>query len=164
MEVIEQAHRWLPYAHYIYIAIPHRKKGIPNFVERVLNQFGIGLIEVAGIYTHITIRAKFNRPVRKLKWDKILLPEHQTWAEGGSTGADIVTPYKLTVRRVQAMLKASPNHWFSMNSILEKCDTHYANPKPSLSKALREFEYEWCETKKERGKLLYKYRTPERKN
>jgi hypothetical protein len=157
IELVEQAYRWLPYSHYIYIAIPQRKKGVPYFMRKILRDFGVGVIEVSPFGTaYISLEARFNRPRIRINWDKELLPEHQTWVEGGSSSGGHVTPYKLTMNRVRALLSRNPHRWFSIKEILDHCETHYANPKNSLSKALRDFEHDWCETKKEKGKLYFK--------
>jgi hypothetical protein len=42
--------------------------------------------------------------------------------------------------------------------ILRRDETHYCNPKPSLSKALLEIEHEWCESKKENRKLHFRFK------
>lgn len=157
VEVIEQAYRWLPHAHYIYIAIPSRKKGIPTFVENMLARYGIGIITVNNYMgTRIHLRARFNRPKFKHDWSKLLLPQHQTWVEGGASRGGHVTAYKLTIERVRNYLSRNPHRWFTMDEILSHCETHYANPKNSLSKALREFEHEWCESKLIKRKLAYR--------
>jgi hypothetical protein len=157
IELIEQAYMWLPYGHYIYVAIPYRKKGMPKFMTKLLSNFGIGVIEVDRYgYARVTVRARFNRPKHKKDWSKILLPQHQTWVEGGTNGGGYVTPYKLTIERVRQYLSRNPHRWFSMQEILDHCETHYSNPKNSLSKALREFEHAWCETRIEKRKLQYR--------
>jgi hypothetical protein len=157
VELIEQAYKWLPHAHYIYVAVPWRKKKVPTFILKLLNNFGIGVLEVNSYGRAVTTqRAKFNRPRHKHDWSRILLPQHQTWVEGGNAGGGYVTPYKLTIERVKQYLSRNPHRWFSMQEILDHCETHYSNPKNSLSKALREFEHAWCETRIEKRKLQYR--------
>jgi len=146
MDLIQQAYQWLPYAHYVYIAIPKRVKGIHDFVFKVLKGFGIGIIEVDW-FTDVSLKAKFNRPVLKKDWDNELLPEHKTWLDGGSSGGGYVTPYKLTMSKVRSYLERKYPRWVPLSEILEHCETHYRSPKNSLSNALRKFEQEWCETK-----------------
>jgi hypothetical protein len=159
MDLIEQAYKWLPYAHHIYIAIPARKKDVPSFVSKLLHQFGIGIMQVTPRgRVVVTQRAKFNRPRHASKWKKILRPEHQTWLEGGSQGGGYVTPYKLTIERVRQYLSRNPHRWFTIREILDHCETHYASPKNSLSKALREFEHDWCESKIDDRKLYFRLR------
>jgi hypothetical protein len=159
MELIEQAYKWKRFGHYIYIAIPKRKKQIPTFVCNMLSSMGIGIIEVGDRVwgTRIVLKAKFNRPYKNTKWDDVLKPEHQTWLEGGSSGGGYVTNYKLTIDRVKRYLKMKRG-WVSMNELLDHCETHYSNPKNSLAKALREFESNWCETKVINRRVHFKYK------
>ncbi len=48
--------------------------------------------------------------------------------------------------------------WVDINTILTYCETHYASPKPSLSKALRDFENDWCESQMIGRKLHFRYK------
>lgn len=170
LELIDQAYSWKNHSHYIYVAVPRRKKNIPRIIYDYLQREKIGLLEVDFYYNRIyeRIKARFNRPLlNKIDWSKELLPEHKTFLPGGSAGGGYVTPYKLTINRVREYLKRrrqwsnkewDPEGWVTISEILDYCETHYSAPKPSLSKALREFEISWCESKVENRKLYYRYR------
>ena len=161
IDLIEQAYRWIPYVHYIYVAVPKRKKPIPTFVRKMLSQFKIGILEVDQRWgsVHTTLLARFNRPHVKIDWDKELLPQHQTWAPGGSTSdSGYVTPYKLTIERVTYLLKRNPHRWFSIREILDYCETHYKNPKSSLANALMKYESDTFECKIIDGVLKFRLR------
>lgn len=54
-----------------------------------------------------------------------------------------------------------PDGWIDIKTILQFCETHYASPRASLSHALQSFESDWCEVKKERGKLWFRLREEE---
>lgn len=159
MDLIEQAYRWLPHCNRVYIAIPTRKKGIPSFTRDVLKHLDIGVIEVNDYgRASITHEARYRYPDHIPDWSTILLPEHQTWLEGGSSGGGYVTDYSLTIDRVRQYMLTSPEKWWTTSDILKGCLTHYSNPKQSLGKALKEFEKDWCEHKLSRGKLHFRVR------
>lgn len=172
IDLVEQAFFWKRFAHYIYIAIPKRKKPLPTFIEKLLRDNKIGVLEVdlkrLKLNPVVKIPAKYNRPIfKKYDWDDQLLPEHQTWVPGGSAGGGYVTTYRLTMQDVKTYLKRQRRFdkqndgWLMIKDILDHCETHYRNPKSSLSKALRTFEHEWCECKKEKGRLWFRYKGEE---
>lgn len=86
--------------------------------------------------------------------------------QGGSTCGGFYTPYRHTMQLVRELLERRRRHnsriidgndgWMTVSEILEECETHYATPKSSLSSALRSFEHDWCEWKKEDGKLWFR--------
>src|SRR5690606_26527703 len=81
MELIEQAYLWTNRAHYVFIAVPMRRKGLPHFVHFILKKLNIGLIEVGGYWSaNVTVKPRFNRIDRKrnINWHSIVRPEHQT--------------------------------------------------------------------------------------
>lgn len=173
MEVIEQAYYWIGHANYIYIAIPKRKRRISDFVHKFLRSHNIGLLEVPVGREHLLqpnmsleyymmcIPSRFSRMRgrgRSVDWKKILKPEHQTWLEGGSNKGGYVTDYKITIQGVKKFLSIRPKQWFTMAEILHHCETHYSSPKNSLAKALIEFENDWCETKKEGNRRMFRYK------
>lgn len=91
--------------------------------------------------------------------------------QGGSTGGGFYTPYRGTMQNVRELLErrrkwpganGDPDGWLTISEILDHCETHYASPKPSLSSALRSFEGDWCEWKKENGKLWFRATKVER--
>jgi hypothetical protein len=172
LELLEQAYRWKSHAHYIYVAIPRRKKSVPKIITDFFRKEKIGLLEVSLFRTggniYEMIPARFNRPfLNNIDWSKELLPEHKTFLPGGSAGGGYVTPYKLTINRVKEFLRRrfewnrngwDPEGWVTITQILDECETHYAAPKNSLAKALIDFENSWCETKKEKGRLYFRYK------
>jgi Holliday junction resolvase len=102
--------------------------------------------------------------------------------KGGHNGGGYITPYRVTIERVKEFLKnvregrtfslwwyengelidlreRAIDGWVDINTILDYCETHYASPKPSLSKALRDFEYDWCENKIINRRLHFRYRS-----
>lgn len=172
LELIDQAYYWKRYAHYIYVAIPKRRKEIPQIIRDYLKKEGIGLIEVSLRDHEIIVRekAKFNRPFlpHKINWEKELLPEHKTWLKGGSSGGGYVTPFKITIENIKRYLYQERFKWISqytgdegwrtIDNILEHCETHYANPKNTVSSILRNNQFDWCECKKENGQWFFRFK------
>lgn len=164
MDLLDQAIRWVPYAHYIYIAIPRtnrrRRRRIPDIVNKVLRQHKIGILEVDVVYNevHNSLPARFNRPGVRLDWDKVLTPLHKEWdIAGGSPGGGYLTDYKITILGVKSYLRREKT-WVTMKDILNHCETHYASPKNSLAKALKDWENDWCESKLSNGRLFFRYK------
>lgn len=172
LDLIDQAYYWKKYAHYIYVAIPKRKKEIPQIIRDYLKKEGIGIIEIGFDSYTLSVRekAKFNRPFlpNEIDWEKELLPEHKTWLKGGSSGGGYVTPFKITIENIKRYLYWERYKWLSqytndegwrtINDILEHCETHYANPKSTVSSILRNNSFDWCESKKENGRLYFRFK------
>ncbi|MCC2357713.1 MULTISPECIES: hypothetical protein [Bacillus cereus group] len=169
LELLDQAYFWKQLGHYIYVAIPRRTKQVPHIIREFLRKQGIGLllVDIQTGCVNAWEKAKFNRPVYRIDWGTELHQEHKTWLKGGSAGGGYVTSYKLTMEKVKLLLKRirerdqregnKTDGWLSLNKILEHCETHYAQPKSSLSQALRNFESDWCECKYEGGRVFFRY-------
>lgn len=161
LDLIAQAVRWKPFVNYVFIAVPQsRHRKIHGYADIFLRREGIGLLEVRD-YGHFTdvrarLEARFNRRVND-HIRKSLVPQHKE-LPGGHAGGGYVTPYRITIDRVKQYLRSVKKNdgWVTIKDILDHCETHYAAPKPSLSKALTSFENDWCETKKEGGKLWFR--------
>ncbi|MBY6278475.1 hypothetical protein, partial [Symbiobacterium thermophilum] len=137
--------------------------------EHILRQEGIGLIEVDFGYhwfTHEPIAypvfyhaPRLNRrPTKYLR--QALRDEQRYGPPGGSAGGGYITDYRLTMERVRTFLMGRHlnDGWTTVDEILEHVHTHYLTPKQSLARALLKVETDWCEAKKENGKLLFRYR------
>lgn len=166
LEVFLQALRWKGFANFVYIAVPKPKRAHGRDVDDLLHREGIGLLYVDGFREGLPSaeperypRPKFMRRI-SLALMRALKEEHKTWAAGGSDRGGHVTDYKLMVERVKRYLQGVRNWdgWAPLSLILEHCETHYANPKQSLAKALMTIEASWCEVKKESGKLHFRYK------
>lgn len=152
-DVIDQIFRWRHYGHYKYIAVPARKKNVPRYLKRMFEEHGIGVLFIREVFSskdvEDVIASRFKRAVMHDRWE--LYEEQKDFSLAGSSGGAHWTPYKNTIGLVKAYLKRERNNdkegWVSINDILNTCETHYARPKPSLSKSLRDFENDWCETK-----------------
>lgn len=172
-DLLSQAFDRKSYFHYVYIGIPKRKTALPRFVRDLLIREGIGLLVIENGFARMSIPARFNRPAHyhRIDWEHILRPEYKLHI-GGDNGSHIQTPYKLLMKEIRNYLVAIRDSdisrsirggfrnygWISIEDILDHCEAHYhyAAPKPSVSNALRSFEMDWCEVKKEKGKLFYR--------
>ena len=178
-KVIDQVLDRLHLGHYIYIAIPKRKSYIPRSVKKILEQNKVGLLEIEEdeyhqklygdkkLIAHVSIAARFNRislQYQKKKKDfnsirKHIKPYHEEQA-GGLPSGEIVTDYKITMNNIKFYLKYDKrSQWATVDEILKRCETHYANPKPSVSSTLRkEWNSDWIESKVENGKWYFRYK------
>jgi hypothetical protein len=168
-DVIDQAIRWRGYAHYIYIVIPTRKKGLPRYLNNLFKEKGIGVLEVElnnkfnETCVYQKLPARFRKAYNLGDYDWNLREEHKTFAVAGSSGASHWTPYKATMGDVKdymsrGRVKHYNDGWVSINDILDHCETHYANPKTSLVKSLVDFESDWCESKKINRKWHFRHK------
>lgn len=154
LDLLEQADRWLPCAHRVYIATPKPKTWHVNgYVEKCLKRDGIGLLQVDFFqdkwYAQEPIILERVKPKihRKIinRWDKLLTEGHKNSIPGGSKGGGYITPYKTTIDSVKRCLRLKKNG-ASLDDIVKVVDTHYSNPKQGLYQALTKWEIDWCES------------------
>lgn len=153
---------------YLYIAIPERKGYLPHVVQNFLRKNKIGLIEVRKNNFEVVGGAYYAAVVKPARYQRVYKREiyrvresiedfHKTQKGGTPSGKETMTRYKATIEEVQYFLgRSKRGEWVKIDEILEHCETHYASPKPSLSKALREFEHEWCEMKKIKNRVHFR--------
>lgn len=159
-KLIEQAYRGLKYAHYVYIAVPKSKTSYFFVYQNFLKPKGIGIIEVADLgrgdfEAYVTYPAKFNR-IKKSNRDYIRskIESYSANNVAGSKSGEVITKYGFMISVVKKYMRN--RGWLSIDEILDNCETYYAQPKPSLSLALRKYEQDWCETKVINGKRYFK--------
>ncbi|EJR49968.1 hypothetical protein IIO_06564 [Bacillus cereus VD115] len=169
-KLIDQALDRLNHGHYVYIAIPQRKGHTPRCVKKILEQNKIGLLEIGkdrfsnDIIAHISIPAKYNRLPNELKKKgfkpirNFIKNYHETQI-GGVKGGEGTTDYSLMIDNIKAFLRYHKHgKWTTVDEILNYCETHYANPKPSLIATLQaKWNSDWCEYKRENGKIHFKF-------
>ncbi len=165
LDVVAQAARWTLYANYVFIAVRgSAKRRISRYVSNLLQREGIGLLEVIfpekvsvfrGPYIFQASKGRFHRRIddhlrSELTQKHKLLP-------GGHHGGGYVTTYSNTIDRVKDYLRyGARGEWTTLDDILNHCETHWASPRSSLAQAIRNFEKDWCETKKEGCKVWYR--------
>ncbi|EDZ49860.1 hypothetical protein [Bacillus cereus] len=168
-KLIDQALDRLNMGHYVYIAIPQRKGHIPRCVKKVLEQNKIGLLEIGkdrfsdDIIAYVSIPAKYNRLATEWKKKgfksiRDYIKNYHKEQIGGVKGGEGVTDYSITIDNIKNFLRYRKNgEWTSIEEILNHCETHYANPKPSLIATLQaEWNRNWCQYKRENGKAYFK--------
>lgn len=158
-KVIEQAIERRFYGHYVYVAVP-KPKSISRLVVQILKQHKIGLLLVKDYRVYKHLPARYNREILPLANIRSMIkPYHETQV-GGVKSGEGKTDYSVTIENIKTFLKRktiSNEGWVSIDEILERCETHYANPKQSVSVTLREeWNRDWCESKREKGKLYYR--------
>ncbi|MFP3471278.1 hypothetical protein R0J90_14650, partial [Micrococcus sp. SIMBA_144] len=81
--------------------------------------------------------------------------------KGGVMSGEAVTEYTETIRVIKRFMQTR-KIWVTGDEILNFCETHYANPKPStLSTLQAHWNKDWCEVKKEGRKTYFRYKTEE---
>lgn len=173
LDLIEQAVGWRNRAHYIYVAIPKPKTHLNEFARKLLQQHGIGILTVnlgddaQSVSLYRNHKPKLNRRIVN-DLSEALTEYHKNALPGGSSGGGYVTTYSLTMMRIKEYLEnelqtrrtRDREGWRTTNEILDDVTTHWSSPKPSLAHALREFEQDWCEWRKQGGKLEFRFRNP----
>ncbi|MEH6892268.1 hypothetical protein V7024_21900 [Bacillus sp. JJ864] len=168
-KLIDQALDRLNHGHYVYIAIPERKGHTPHCVKKILEQNKIGLLEIGKdrfsdeIIAHISIPAKYNRLPNELKKKgfkpiRNYIKDYHTTQIGGVKGGEGATDYSIMIANIKDYLRFGKHKkWASIDEILTYCETHYANPKPSLIATLQaKWNSDWCECKRENGKMYFR--------
>lgn len=149
-KLIDQAIDRTRIGHYVYIAIPKRKSGIPRCVKEILSNHHIGLLEVGKRSVRETIPATYNPLANKrnaYKRIRKLIRTYNATQLGGVKSGESITDYSLTMDTVKEFLSEHHDTWFTVEMILESCKTHYKNPKASLTSTLQEkWNEDWVET------------------
>lgn len=114
-------------------------------------------------YVQIQLLARLNRHAATDYLRKHLHEEQRYGPPGGHRGGGYVTSYKLTMDRIRNVLewerdRRDSDGWMTVRDICARVETHYANPRASVAKALLNFEHEWCESKYDNGKLYFRLR------
>lgn len=173
LDLIEQAFGWKRHAHRIFVGVPKPKRCLNEFACRLLRNEGIGILTVdmdidgadrfghwrddawTGVECKSHNAPKINRRISDLL-TKVLTDEYKNGPPGGHAGGGYVTNYKLTMQRVREFMKY--RRWLRIEDILEQVETHYSAPKQSLATALTTIETDWCERKKENGRIYFRYK------
>jgi len=143
LPVICQAHDWMRWANYSSVAVPTSKKPRHPFVSRLLEDCGIGCVEVGRSWLgqkeiRETVRPKFQRRVCSHLRSK-LHPEQKTgeFAPAGTSKGGYFTPFAKTKRAVQNLVKKRGE--MRLKTLVDELDHHYASDssaKQSLAKLI----------------------------
>lgn len=150
LEVLHQADRWLPRAHFAWAAVPERKTSSDawRFAQTACRSLGIGLLEVesreryrqrdGGAWTEFETYVETKVQVRVLAMEQMkggasllatLQPEHQTYAEAGSPTGHRWTKFRATERDVMAFVKANPGQF--ARAVLKVVSHHWKSKNPA---------------------------------
>lgn len=157
-KVIDQAIRRKWMAQYIYVAVPKPRE--VHWVARdLLKYHGIGLLlyEEENQYFKVDIRAKLNRHAKHpVEFRKEYLKDYHKDQISGVKSGECKTEYSVMIENIIEVLDTAKRFskrkvsdgWVSIEELLEKGETHYKNPKPSLMATLQKsWNKSWCETK-----------------
>ena len=173
-KVIAQAQERQRYVDYVFILVPLPKKQHERIVLEWIKELGIGLM-----YYGLNKHYSYESEVRIVHWGKRnKVPYKDTTKRiiekekhlvsinvGGVKGGESITPYKNTIDKIKHCLYFEKNG-LTIKEILERVETHYANPKPSTAATLRaHWNVAWCEyVERADGAMVYRmkeeYREP----
>lgn len=160
-KLLDQAMDRLHIGHYVYVAIPERKTQIPRSVEWFLKENKIGLLMVRKNknIADVVIPAKYNRLRTNHSIRKSIQSYHSSQV-GGVPSGEGKTQYSIMLDGVKRYMRR--RDWVTVDDILNHCETHYAQPKPSLVSTLKaDWNKNWCEIKVEDGERYFRYKVDE---
>lgn len=130
-DVMAQAKRWLRYAHWVFVAVPHaRDSDGRQLAMWICELLGIGVMTVSGPMTdgpeglRVTIK-KQPRLQRKIEKSLIdtLEPEHKTFAVAGGRHGRRWTPFQATCERIASYVRDNPGA--TVKQVLGSIEHHY---------------------------------------
>lgn len=132
LSLIRQAYNWFGTANYVSVASPYPYKVGKDqiFVQRVLEQFGIGLLYTdyrGGFDIKERVRPRLNRNVYP-KPNTYLKEEHKVWAEAGNAEGKRYTPFQDTCGQILREVKQSSGG-LTIKELIGKIKHHYATPE-----------------------------------
>jgi len=146
--VCEQAMQRRPHCHMVSVAVPRKHSVNPNgwtkkkqpsagyrFALAALKKFNIGLLFVSdptvpGIEKPVeqpyepTFIVDAHHAAATYKLREWLKPEHKTMAKAGTSGAGIVTPFRLTALRLTQIVRDTGG-WMLLRDALVLAKSHY---------------------------------------
>lgn len=128
LRVMEQAHRWIPYAHWVSCAVPYNSGH--GYAELVCRHFGIGVLRVSMLnasYSHHDITESVPPALnRRAVTRHIRLVEQQkTYAVAGNNNGSHWSPYKQTCASILSYVAEHPG--CCLKELVENIDHHYAS-------------------------------------
>lgn len=156
-KVIEQAHSRIGLVDYVFIMVPKPKQPHSYFIRNILKDKGIGLMYYYPNRPAMScIQFWGKRHKHRGRIAKYIDENLHTITTGGAKGGGNPTAYSLTMDKIKRALFVEPKG-LTIEELLEKVETHYANPKASTSATLRaKWNEKWiAHYKREDGKLVF---------
>ena len=143
--VIGQAQYWIPYAHFVYVAVPDHESAARSRTLRIrpkghnhplllhlCRDFGIGILRIAGPNVQEELKPRLNRkPNSRLA--RYLVPEHQTFAQPGNASCSYWSPFKRTCETLRHIVKDKPGCTLKEAVDTMKDQHHYSSPATAIS-------------------------------
>lgn len=159
-KLLDQALDRKNYVEYLFLAIPKRQTRIPRSVRWLLEKNNIGLLMVDRKTVSIEIPARFNRfsmTLRKKHGYNIRNKIHSYHKSeiGGVKSGEGKTQYSVMIEGIRRFLRT--RNKATIEEILNHCETHYAQPKPSLAATLMaDWNRDWCDVFIEDGERYFR--------
>lgn len=143
-DVLDQALRWKPYAHWTWVAVPAERvgTGARQLARIVCESYGIGVIEVRHDVARVVSPPAIQRRALVSKLRDRLRPEHKTFAPAGSATGRAWTPFQETCKNLRAFL-ASQGGAADLAAVVANVKHHY-----SSGKVARACMVQWAEARK----------------
>lgn len=172
LEVLDQAHRWIQYAHMVSIATPTLRHSSDHIGRVICRKLGIGLLEMDPGYpslkdmeaiVRIAVEPEFRRWAASKHITDRLTEKHKSFAKAGNALGMRLTPYKATCEEAKRVAKEKPG--IIMKDLIEEIPHHYTSAKVARASLAK-----WIKLKKVKGlraerdgKLLRIYPAEEKK-
>lgn len=142
LAVLEQASRWLGYAHLVSVAVPRSHTGRGPTFERVAEWMGLGVFIVYELGDPMMRVGRLHRrPVDRVA--DCLCDEQRNSAPGSTAGGQF-TPFKGTAQAVVAAVKSRPG--MTLKELMGAIErNHYANDDSARSGIVRAVRAGWIE-------------------
>lgn len=124
LSVIEQAHDWRPYAHFVSVAVPWSRR--TRMAEIICRRLGIGVLRIRkdGMIDERAL-PDFNRKALADRLRVDLTERHKTYAPAGNAAGRRYTPFRRTCESVAAAVRERPG--LLLKELLDSVPTHYLN-------------------------------------
>jgi hypothetical protein len=124
LSVIEQAHDWRKYAHFVSVAVPWSER--TRMAEIICRRLGIGVLRVApGENIDERCLPAFNRKALAARLTDGLTEKHKTYAAPGNAEGRRYTPFRRTCEAVASAVAERPG--LLLAELLDRVKTHYLN-------------------------------------
>ncbi len=127
LSVMQQAHRWKPYAHWVSVGIPYNSGH--GFPQMVCKQLGIGILRVhmaEASHLHMDVTESLPAQLNRRAIKHFRLHEAQkTYAAAGNNNGQHWSPYKQTCMSILEYVRAHPG--CCLRDLIQNIKHHYAS-------------------------------------